>query len=259
MSARFRWVASSSKRTAVPSNSSASWTARSKVRFVTRIPLAPAESRCRAASSHISPAPISITGLSVRSPRIFFASSTAAYETETALFATRVSRAHPLGDRERLREELVEHRPDRLELAGVPVGVLHLPEDLRLPEHHRVEAAGDAEQVPHRLFPEVVVEVVRQLADRDAVEAGEEILHVAPRPCIPSSERTQTSTRLQVERMTPSAMPSRSRSPRRACPTVSAGNARRSRTSTGAVRWFRPTMTISLMSALPFHQPERFE
>ena len=27
----------------------------------------------------------------MRSPRIFFASSTAAYETETALFATRVS------------------------------------------------------------------------------------------------------------------------------------------------------------------------
>ncbi len=58
---------------------------------MTRIPLAPAESRCRAASSHISPAPISITTLSVRSPRIFFASSTAAYDTETALFATRVS------------------------------------------------------------------------------------------------------------------------------------------------------------------------
>ena len=53
--------------------------------------MAPAESRCRAASSHISPAPISITTLSWRSPRIFFASSTAAYETETALFATRVS------------------------------------------------------------------------------------------------------------------------------------------------------------------------
>ncbi len=53
--------------------------------------MAPAESRWRAASSHISPAPMSITVLSVRSPRIFFASSTAAYETDTALLATRVS------------------------------------------------------------------------------------------------------------------------------------------------------------------------
>ncbi len=34
---------------------------------------------------------MSITVLSERSPRIFFASSTAAYETDTALLATRVS------------------------------------------------------------------------------------------------------------------------------------------------------------------------
>ena len=91
MSARFRWTDSSSYRTGVPSNSSARRTARSNVRFVTRIPLAPADRRCRAASSHISPAPISMTVFSVRSPRIFFASSTAAYDTETALLATFVS------------------------------------------------------------------------------------------------------------------------------------------------------------------------
>ena len=87
-------------------------------------------------------------------------------------------RADPLGHRERLREELVEHRTDRLELAGVPVGVLHLPEDLRLPEDHRIEAAGDAEQVTNRLFAEVVVEVARQLGDRHAVVGGEELLYV---------------------------------------------------------------------------------
>jgi len=78
MSARFKWTARSSNRTGVPSKSEASRTARSKVRLVTRSPRAPAESRWRAASSLISPAPMSITVLSDRSPRIFFASSTAA-------------------------------------------------------------------------------------------------------------------------------------------------------------------------------------
>ena len=45
----------------------------------------------RAASSHISPAPISSTVLSSRVPKILRASSTAAKETETALLAISVS------------------------------------------------------------------------------------------------------------------------------------------------------------------------
>ncbi len=78
MSARFRWTASSSNRIGVPRNSSASFTARSKVRLVTMTSLTPAERRWRAASSHISPAPMIITVFSARPPKIFFASSTAA-------------------------------------------------------------------------------------------------------------------------------------------------------------------------------------
>src|SRR5512139_2133295 len=68
-------------------------------------------------------------------------------------------------------------------------------------------------------------------------------------PLYPCLARTHTSTRLHVDRMTPSAIPSRSTSPRRAVPTVSAGKASRSRTSTGALRWFSPTMTMSPIGA----------
>jgi len=91
-----------------------------------------------------------------------------------------------------------------------------------------------------------MVEVVRQLADRDAVEPGEELLHVlhalvallrkdADLDAVAGGEDHPFRDAVALPQP-PEGVPHRVRR-----------NARRSRTSTGAVRWFKPTMTISLM------------
>ena len=67
-------------------------------------------------------------------------------------------RPHLLRHGEGLREQRVERGPDRLARLGERERVLHLPEDLRLAEHHRVEARGDAERVAHGLALGVGVE-----------------------------------------------------------------------------------------------------
>ena len=59
-------------------------------------------------------------------------------------------RAHFLGDRERALEQLVQRGAERAGLVGLAHRLLHLAEDLRLAEHHRVEAAGDAERMARR-------------------------------------------------------------------------------------------------------------
>jgi hypothetical protein len=55
--------------------------------------------------------------------------------------------AHLLRDRERLGEQRMQRRSDRLAGLGEREGVLHLSEDLGLADHHRVEARGDPEGV----------------------------------------------------------------------------------------------------------------
>jgi hypothetical protein len=57
-----------------------------------------------------------------------------------------VERAHFLGDRERALEQLVQRAAERARLVGLAHRLLHLAQDLRLAEHHRVEAGGDAER-----------------------------------------------------------------------------------------------------------------
>ncbi len=74
-----------SNSTTRPWNSRASSSARSIVRFVTSMSPTPISIRCRAASSAISPAPMSIEVFVGRSSKIFFASSTAAKLMLTAL------------------------------------------------------------------------------------------------------------------------------------------------------------------------------
>ena len=56
--------------------------------------------------------------------------------------------AHALGHGEGAVDAAAEQAPQRARGDRGVVGVLHLPEDLRLAEHHRVEARGDAEDVP---------------------------------------------------------------------------------------------------------------
>ena len=69
---------------------------------------------------------------------------------------------HALADRERRVEQAVQHRPDGARRVGDRVRVLHLPENLRLAHHQRVEAGGDAEQVPR----DVQVDDARRCAAR---------------------------------------------------------------------------------------------
>ena len=106
--------------------------------------------RHSSASSAISPAPSTIARLPASDPKICFASCTAAELTDAAPRATDVSlRTRPATEQRRL-EEAIEHRPG-MRAARFP-RVAHLSVDLRLAEHHRIETAGDAEEMRRR-FP----------------------------------------------------------------------------------------------------------
>ena len=50
-------------------------------------------------------------------------------------------------------EETREHGAARARLAGIPIGVLDLAQDLRLAHDHRVDGRGDPEDVLDRLAP----------------------------------------------------------------------------------------------------------
>ncbi len=73
--------------------------------------------------------------------------------------------AHALADFERVPEQAVEDDAGATALAGLLVGGLHLGDDLRLADDHRVEARGDAEQVGDGRVPRVAVEARLELAD----------------------------------------------------------------------------------------------
>ena len=84
-------------------------------------------------------------------------------------------RAHVLGHGERALEQPVQHeaqRPGGLRRAH---RVLHLAQDLRLAQHHRIEAARDAERVRHRAILRQRVDVRMQRALRQVVEAREPV------------------------------------------------------------------------------------
>jgi hypothetical protein len=59
-------------------------------------------------------------------------------------------RAHLLGHGEGLLEELVQRRAQGPRALGGPDRLLDLSQDLRLADHHGVEAASDPERVLHR-------------------------------------------------------------------------------------------------------------
>ena len=68
-------------------------------------------------------------------------------------------RAHVLGDGEGPLEQPVEHQAQRARRFGVPHRLLHLAEDLRLAQHHRVEPARDAERMRDGAFARQRVDV----------------------------------------------------------------------------------------------------
>lgn len=59
---------------------------------------------------------------------------------------------HPFRHREGFLEQALQGTLHRFRLLGVGVGLLDLPQDLRLSQHQGVEPAGDPHQVAHRLL-----------------------------------------------------------------------------------------------------------
>ena len=66
--------------------------------------------------------------------------------------------AHPLGHREGFLEQTLQRPLHRLGLLGMGVGLLDLPQDLRLSQHQGVEPAGHPHQMADRLLVLVPVD-----------------------------------------------------------------------------------------------------
>ena len=92
--------------------------------------------------------------------------------------------AHPFGHREGFLEQALQGSFHRIRLLGVGVGLLDLPQDLRLPEHQGVEAAGHPHQVPHRFLVLVPVDGGEHLARLQRVEPLQPVQHLLPLPLL---------------------------------------------------------------------------
>jgi hypothetical protein len=73
---------------------------------------------------------------------------------------------HALADPQRGLRQVVQHAADRADLATERVRRAKLAEDLRLADHHRVQAGRDGHQVLDRRLGEVHVQVLGQVSDR---------------------------------------------------------------------------------------------
>ncbi len=74
-------------------------------------------------------------------------------------------------------KDAVGHRAGAVALLGQFVGLLDLRQDLRLAQHHAVEAGRHGEQVPHRVLAGPLEQVVEDLVDLKAVKVGHELGH----------------------------------------------------------------------------------
>ncbi|MCW0417707.1 hypothetical protein NB689_003461 [Xanthomonas sacchari] len=86
--------------------------------------------------------------------------------------------ARALGHREGLLEQAVQAAAHRPMFACQRPGVLHLAEDLRLAQHHRVQPGGDPEQVPHRVRVLVLVQIAVQTGGMRVQPVGQ-VLRIA--------------------------------------------------------------------------------
>ena len=68
--------------------------------------------------------------------------------------------AHSLGNRKGAREQRIELRVHRADGARGGVGFLHLAENLRLANHHRVQTGGNAKHVTHGVALAIFVEIL---------------------------------------------------------------------------------------------------
>ena len=88
---------------------------------------------------------------------------------------------HALAHGEGRVEQPVQDGPGRLRFGRDRVRVLHLAEDLRLADDERVEARGDAEEMPRGVEVVQVVDVRDHIAGRHVVELAEELHEVVAR------------------------------------------------------------------------------
>src|SRR5581483_10277245 len=92
-------------------------------------------------------------------------------------------RADPLRDAERALQAAAEEPAGGPRLGRDPVLLLQLPEDLRLADHHRVEARRDPEEVVQRVLPAALVAVDRERRRRHRAlpreEADDRVARVA--------------------------------------------------------------------------------
>ena len=120
-------------------------TARSKVRLVTMTPRTPLFRKCLAASSHISPAPISITVLSDEIAEDLFGQLHRGKGHGNGRGGDFGFGAHPFGNGKGLVQKAVQDDAGGLVFRGITVGCLDLAQDLRFSHHHGVEAGGNPE------------------------------------------------------------------------------------------------------------------
>src|SRR3569623_2041648 len=144
----------------------------SSVRLATISRLTRLSTRWRAASSMVSPAPISSTQACLRSVHTCSASRTAVNATETVCAPMRVSVRTRLATAKVCCSRRSSGAPSA-RVACELVGILHLAQDLRLAQHHRVQPRGDAEHVSHCRVLVMPVEELVQLARGQAVVAVE--------------------------------------------------------------------------------------
>ncbi len=89
--------------------------------------------------------------------------------------------AHPPGDAQGRLERRVQQRAGRVVLGRRLVRLLHLGQDLRLAQHHALQAGGHGEQVPHGRLALVSVQVRGHLGRIELLEAGQETAHLLGR------------------------------------------------------------------------------
>ena len=138
--------------------------ARSAVRLVTRMAPAPCCTRCRAASSLILPAPTRKTVRPSSEPKILRARSTATEAMETEFEPIPVSVRAFLAAANALCSRCSSWPRDRARGARHGEGFLHLAQNLRLADHHGIEAGGHAEEMAYRFLVAVLVEMRRKTA-----------------------------------------------------------------------------------------------
>ena len=99
----------------------------------------------------------------------------------------------------------MQHQADTLRLGRVRVREFELAENLRLADHHRVEARADAEQMAYGVAPLETIERAGEQRGVDLAIGGKETYATSSIARAGSAATPMISTRLQVESSAASA------------------------------------------------------